>query len=662
MMPSLPPRALSYSLYRDRVLAGWLGKSIGGVIGARLEGHKELKRLTLGELWPGEIIPNDDLDLQILWLEYLQERNLHPAPPDLARFWQERCWYSFCEYGVFLNNLQRGIAPPLSGTWNNRFFKNSEGCPIRAEIWGYVAAGNPGLAAGLARLDGQLDHGETSIRIEQFLAALTAEAVAGGDLNAALDAGISVLPADCDVARAIPRVREIARRHGGDERQAWRLVIREYGHRNANDALANHALMLLALFTCRSDFAQAMRLCADFGWDTDCTASTLGALLGALGGTAALPPEWIEKLGPRVVCGIHVRHKEATFETLADDACRLGVEMSLSRNPGITFEGAPEVAVRPAPAPPGLRMETIFDDDDGPVLHDASPTRLVLVFQNTSTAPRNGSVHIDAPEGVQCDLEMAAPTLLVPPASEVRLPLTVRRKPAAVGDWLPDKNLFTATWRSAAAGTLAAHTFGLGGARQWQVYGPYWDMWDKTASPVCPYNNETIVGGPFRVGLTGDCYNHYVDPDTPYLDEARLLHEDLPEELPLHLERGEDILEAADLGGFHGQACYYFVRTLRSREPGVEAGLMIGRTGPVRVWVDGRLLIRKDTHRCWATLDDAHACVSFDGRPRRIVIKAARLADTFTLSLLLMRTKTADYHRGISNIHDCFEDLPSISG
>ena len=41
---------------------------------------------------------------------------------DLAEFWQDRCWYNFAEYGVFLNNVQRGIRPPLSGTWNNRFF------------------------------------------------------------------------------------------------------------------------------------------------------------------------------------------------------------------------------------------------------------------------------------------------------------------------------------------------------------------------------------------------------------------------------------------------------------------------------------------------------------------------------------------------------------
>jgi hypothetical protein len=38
---------------------------------------------------------------------------------------------------------------------------------------------------------------------------------------------------------------------------------------------------------------------------------------------------------------------------------------------------------------------------------------------------------------------------------------------------LPDKNLFEASVPSADGALLAPQTFGLGGARQWLVYGPY---------------------------------------------------------------------------------------------------------------------------------------------------------------------------------------------
>ena len=100
--------ALDYETYKDKVLAGWIGKSFGGVIGASLECHKELKTLTLEQIWPDKMLPNDDLDLQVVWLEAMQERGIWLTSADLVDFWQDRCWYFFCEYGVFLNNVQRG--------------------------------------------------------------------------------------------------------------------------------------------------------------------------------------------------------------------------------------------------------------------------------------------------------------------------------------------------------------------------------------------------------------------------------------------------------------------------------------------------------------------------------------------------------------------------
>ena len=167
---------LTYQDYYDKVLAGWIGKSLGGIVGAPYENHKQFNKVTPETLWPTILYPNDDLDIQVVWLEALQELGLYLTSVDLAKFWQDRCFYTCCEYGIFLHNYQRGIEPPLSGTWNNPFFIASEGCPIRSEIWGFICPGNPRLAAEYAALDGCLDHGHVSIEIEQFLAAAAAEA------------------------------------------------------------------------------------------------------------------------------------------------------------------------------------------------------------------------------------------------------------------------------------------------------------------------------------------------------------------------------------------------------------------------------------------------------------------------------------------------------
>jgi len=117
-----PRFRLSYRDYYDKVLAGWMGKSMGGVIGAPFENHKQYNRKTQEEIWPDALAANDDLDIQVVWLEAMQERGLYLSARDLVECWQDRCYHNYCEYGVFLNNVQRGIAPPLSGTWNNNFF------------------------------------------------------------------------------------------------------------------------------------------------------------------------------------------------------------------------------------------------------------------------------------------------------------------------------------------------------------------------------------------------------------------------------------------------------------------------------------------------------------------------------------------------------------
>ena len=105
---------LNFSRYLDKVYAAWKGKCIGGIAGAYFENHKEFKNLSEGELWPETVPPNDDLDLQLLWLEAMQEKGLYLTYQDLTEIWQERCWYNFCEYGYFLHNVQRGNLPPLT--------------------------------------------------------------------------------------------------------------------------------------------------------------------------------------------------------------------------------------------------------------------------------------------------------------------------------------------------------------------------------------------------------------------------------------------------------------------------------------------------------------------------------------------------------------------
>lgn len=158
--------------YFNRVYGGCLGKCLGGAAGAPVEGIKKLLPYKDYKEMIRPDLPNDDLDLQLLWFEVMEEKGLSVTSKDLADAWEKHCWYPFNEYGIFLKNYERGIFPPYSGRFNNPVFSEGEGCPIRSEIWGMLFPGQPQKAAEFAKIDGCLDHTDNAVWIEQYYAAM----------------------------------------------------------------------------------------------------------------------------------------------------------------------------------------------------------------------------------------------------------------------------------------------------------------------------------------------------------------------------------------------------------------------------------------------------------------------------------------------------------
>ena len=298
-------KTLDYQVYRDRILGAWIGKSLGGIIGAPYECHKQFNKIGCDKQWPAEIYPNDDLDIQVVWLEALQEIGIRPTSRQLADFWRERCFYTCCEYGIFIDNLEHGIYPPLSGVWNNDFFSSSEGCPIRSELWGFIAPNNPALAMEYAGRDGMLDHGRISIELEQFLSVAASEAFFVKDPVELFERVCTLVP-DGNAGRQLYfGVRKLCGMYD-DEYELWLNVVRKYGDCDGTKALINNAFAMMALFRGGNDFREIMRLCIQCGWDVDCSCATAGALWGALHGRNT-PKRWARPLSAPVISDTNTR-------------------------------------------------------------------------------------------------------------------------------------------------------------------------------------------------------------------------------------------------------------------------------------------------------------------------------------------------------------------
>ena len=615
-------KTIDYATYLDRILGGWIGKSLGGIVGAPYECHKQFNKAEYDNLWPSKLYPNDDLDIQVVWLEALQKIGIAPTSRQLAEFWKKNCFYVCCEYGVFIDNIEHGIYPPLSGLWDNDFFKYSEGCPIRSEIWGFIAPGNPALAMEYAAKDGCLDHGKVSIELEQFLSAAASLAFFENDPVELFEKCCQVVPEDNAGRLLYIGVKELCEKYQ-DERELWLQIVRKYGVSDSTNALINNAFAMMALFRGGNDFKEIMRLCVQIGWDVDCSCATAGALWGALHGSKALPQDWCERMGKTLVCACEIEHKNAPLTDFAAETAAIGLEVAQVLNKDITITGAPQVKVRPLPAP---EYDIAYSyKNDEPVLWGNKETEVMLNITNPFAEEFSGCIDISFPAWTQVD--SSSIPVCIPAGKTASAAVRIRRADGV--EMVPEKSLFTVTLKQNGK-TVLEDTFGLHTAASYKVYGPYWDMWDKDLLEICPYQNEELTCNPGNLPeYSCDAVNCHVRPHHAYLDEKALLEHDLPEESPFIVEKAVDRFSRSDLYSFDGASCCYLVREFQSDEVMEDVSFSFFADCPFECYLDGKLIKSAGIHSKMNSLYGGSPAVTLTGKKQRIVIKLASRLDQF---------------------------------
>lgn len=285
--------------YYRIVYGGWLGKNIGGTLGAPVEGKKELLDLDFYPVLPEGPLENDDLDLQLVWLHALEQYGPGLTARELGQEWLDHIFFPFDEYGYALTNLRRGLVAPLCGSFNNPF-TNCMGSPIRSEIWAMAAPGAPDIAVKYAYEDAIVDHaGGEGVYGEMFFAAIESAIFMEKDRDKLIAIGMAYIPAESRTAKAL---RDLFRWHkeGKNWIEARELILEYHGNDNFTDAPQNIAFTILG-WLYGENFEDAILKAVNCGYDTDCTAATLGAILGMLLGPEQLPQKWVSPVGDRVV-------------------------------------------------------------------------------------------------------------------------------------------------------------------------------------------------------------------------------------------------------------------------------------------------------------------------------------------------------------------------
>jgi hypothetical protein len=124
------------------------------------------------------------------------------------------------------------------------------------------------------------------------------------DIREIIKIGLSRIPAECRIARSVKLACDCYDK-GSDFLTAREAMVKDSTDLGWFQAPANIGFVIIGLLYGEGDFGKSVCLANNCGDDTDCTAGTVGAILGIVLGRSGIPQEWIEPIGETIqTCSI----------------------------------------------------------------------------------------------------------------------------------------------------------------------------------------------------------------------------------------------------------------------------------------------------------------------------------------------------------------------
>lgn len=585
-------RTITYKKYLDKAFGCWLGKSIGGACGALSENNKAILHYTLDNVFPKVIPPNDDLDLQVLWLvELLEKKGTALTSSDFAKAFAAHNICLANEYAVAIKNIECGIMPPVSGFFSNDFFKNSMGCPIRSEIWAVVAPGSPETAKSYAMADGSIDHDSPAVYSEVFNAAMESEAFFESDIKKLIQKGLSHIPNHCliyDVAEFVLDLYE----SGVSWEDARERFVRKYGSQDASYAPTNCGLTLLALLYGEKDYTKTLLYSVNGGYDTDCTAATALSVLGIITGAKKTPAFWLNKIGTDLVVGtIDINCPYKTIESFAEASVKAGLSFFEEGLLDVEITDIPDGIRGSLPKSEYPDVSIVADYEGTPSIAIGESRAVTVTIINNTENEITGTLRFTPAKALKFHGSPVDLVLAPKMSFSTTAVFTVKE------DVLPIENICKATFCKSEC------YFGFMGAMQMKMIGPFFDYYDTTVYDHDPFHEITQRfpnGAPDLKAMFGGFVNvnrEYIDESFQTLD-AILSDETLTETVNIH----GDIFDLEENISYIGPACVYLVYDFYAEEDAVGSH-HFGSNAPFKIWENGTLICDCQTYGSMTPFD-----------------------------------------------------------
>lgn len=201
-------------------------------------------------------------------------------------------------YGA-VDNLKRGILPPLSGRYNT--LNIDDGAAMRIAPIGIIARDDDD-AEKLATLEASMSHYEDGIYAAVACAVAVRHCMQGEPAEEAAKAAVARIPADSWLGVTMARMLELIKSADGIEAVWSRMHTDFYTPRHSISPEAIPQAFGIFLLT-KGDFRKGLFWASNFGRDADTIAALVGAFSGARQGFDVIPSAWVERVRkPSGVC------------------------------------------------------------------------------------------------------------------------------------------------------------------------------------------------------------------------------------------------------------------------------------------------------------------------------------------------------------------------
>ncbi len=277
-------------------------------------------RLPAEMLEPG---PTDDTEFALFTLRALVEAEGEPTQETFLESWKravlpiaDQVRSGFSERAA-IENIQRGVLPPLTGDHNPLHYEDS--AAIRAVPIGLYCAGDPRKTERIARLEAEITNAEDGVYAAQAVAVAVSLLVSGIPVAEALTQARRMFPAGSWIAHMDTQAQACMREADSPATLALLLTRRVINTVYSFGCVAPETIpAAFALIEyCKGDLHAAVLHANLIPKAADSLPALVGSLGGAHQGVGAISPIWQAALRPiRGLCLPFLKGADLQTETL----------------------------------------------------------------------------------------------------------------------------------------------------------------------------------------------------------------------------------------------------------------------------------------------------------------------------------------------------------